>query len=171
MAPASRKGAAVSSKGRDEVAVEVLLPKIGLTMQEGTIDEWLVPTGTAVSEGEALLRLATDKVDVEVEAEACGLFHPVVAAGTTVPAGALIGWLLAEGEQLPEAPAPNGNGVGAAPSGHGVNASAAPSLNGSAASVGHGGRLLASPNAPRCFDQHSQLLWCLVTTHQQRDGR
>lgn len=149
MAPASRKGAAVSSKGRDEVAVEVLLPKIGLTMQEGTIDEWLVPTGTAVSEGEALLRLATDKVDVEVEAEACGLFHPVVAAGTTVPAGALIGWLLAEGEQLPEAPAPNGNGVGAAPSGHGVNASAAPSLNGSAASVGHGGRLLASPNARR----------------------
>ncbi|WP_308429634.1 biotin/lipoyl-containing protein, partial [Streptomyces flaveus] len=84
------------------MAVEVLLPKIGLTMQEGTIDEWLVPTGTAVSEGEALLRLATDKVDVDVEAEAGGLFHPVVPAGTTVPAGALIGWLLAEGEQPPE---------------------------------------------------------------------
>lgn len=84
-----------------EVAVEVLLPKIGLTMQEGTIDEWLVPTGGAVSEGDALLRLATDKVDVDVEAEAGGLFHPVVQAGATLPAGALIGWLLAEGEELP----------------------------------------------------------------------
>ncbi|WP_028809986.1 dihydrolipoamide acetyltransferase family protein [Streptomyces sp. 351MFTsu5.1] len=84
------------------MAVEVLLPKIGLTMQEGTIDEWLVPTGAVVTEGEALLRLATDKVDVDVEAEAGGLFHPVVPAGTTVPAGALIGWLLAEGERPPE---------------------------------------------------------------------
>ncbi|MEU1479969.1 2-oxo acid dehydrogenase subunit E2 [Streptomyces sp. NPDC005760] len=85
------------------MAVEVLLPKIGLTMQEGTIDEWLVPTGGTVAEGDALLRLATDKVDVDVEAEAGGLFHPVVPAGTTVPAGALIGWLLAEGEQPPGA--------------------------------------------------------------------
>lgn len=58
------------------MAVEVLLPKIGLTMQEGTIDEWLVPTGAAVMEGDALLRLATDKVDVDVEAEAGGCSTP-----------------------------------------------------------------------------------------------
>ncbi|NEC88553.1 2-oxo acid dehydrogenase subunit E2 [Streptomyces sp. SID12501] len=101
-----------------DVAVEVLLPKIGLTMQEGTIDEWLVSTGTAVAEGDALLRLATDKVDVDVEAEAGGLFHPVVPAGATLPAGALIGWLLAEGEQPPEpggTPMPAGSGSGADP--------------------------------------------------------
>ncbi|WP_405892157.1 2-oxo acid dehydrogenase subunit E2 [Streptomyces sp. NBC_00104] len=99
-----------------DVAVEVLLPKIGLTMQEGTIDEWLVPTGAAVAEGDALMRLATDKVDVDVEAEAGGLFHPVVPAGATVPAGALIGWLLAEGEQPPDpggTPMPAGSGSGA----------------------------------------------------------
>ncbi|WP_063791444.1 2-oxo acid dehydrogenase subunit E2 [Streptomyces torulosus] len=98
-----------------DVAVEVLLPKIGLTMQEGTIEEWLVPTGAAVAEGEALLRIATDKVDVDVEAEAGGLLHPVVPAGTTVPAGALIGWLLAEGEQPPDpagTPMPAGSGAG-----------------------------------------------------------
>ncbi|WP_244172754.1 lipoyl domain-containing protein, partial [Streptomyces europaeiscabiei] len=96
-----------------DVAVEVLLPKIGLTMQEGTIDEWLVPTGGAVAEGDALLRLATDKVDVDVEAEAAGRLHPVVPAGTTLPAGALIGWLLAEGEQPPDpagTPMPAGSG-------------------------------------------------------------
>jgi pyruvate/2-oxoglutarate dehydrogenase complex dihydrolipoamide acyltransferase (E2) component len=122
------------------MAVEVLLPKIGLTMQEGTIDEWFVPTGAAVAEGDALLRLATDKVDVDVEAEAGGLFHPVVPAGATVPAGALIGWLLAEGEQPPDpagtADLPTLNGYGAAPS-------VAPSANGT------GDRLLSSPNARR----------------------
>ncbi|MFF4056549.1 2-oxo acid dehydrogenase subunit E2 [Streptomyces sp. NPDC001668] len=109
------------------MAVEVLLPKIGLTMQEGTIDEWLVPTGGTVAEGDALLRLATDKVDVDVEAEAGGLFHPVVPAGTTVPAGALIGWLLAEGEQPP--------GAAGAPDG--------------SAPMSTGDRLLVSPNARR----------------------
>ncbi|MFM9453716.1 dihydrolipoamide acetyltransferase family protein [Streptomyces europaeiscabiei] len=137
-----------------DVAVEVLLPKIGLTMQEGTIDEWLVPTGGAVAEGDALLRLATDKVDVDVEAEAAGRLHPVVPAGTTLPAGALIGWLLAEGEQPPDpagTPMPAGSGSAttaptapdAAPT-----AAAAPSPGGTA-SLAPGGRLLASPNARR----------------------
>ncbi|MFE3032508.1 2-oxo acid dehydrogenase subunit E2 [Streptomyces canus] len=122
-----------------DVAVEVLLPKIGLTMQEGTIDEWLVPTGAAVAEGEALLRLATDKVDVDVEAEAGGLFHPVVPAGTTVPAGALIGWLLAEGEQPP-----GGAGVPEQPAGAVTSTSAvAPPVE------RVGDRLLSSPNARR----------------------
>ncbi|MFD9396724.1 dihydrolipoamide acetyltransferase family protein [Streptomyces sp. NPDC060000] len=127
------------------MAVEVLLPKIGLTMQEGTIDEWLVPTGTAVAEGDALLRLATDKVDVDVEAEAGGLFHPVVPAGATVPAGALIGWLLAEGEQPP--PGPGGTPMSAGPGPAGTDAvpatvglpSVAPSLNGTVGVEGTGG--------------------------------
>ncbi|MEU1193040.1 2-oxo acid dehydrogenase subunit E2 [Streptomyces sp. NPDC005859] len=123
------------------MAVEVLLPKIGLTMQEGTIDEWLVPTGAAVAEGDALLRLATDKVDVDVEAEAGGLFHPVAPAGATLPAGALIGWLLAEGEQPPEAagtPTPAGSGAGAetaavrAQNGGAAGGAAVPSLGGAA---------------------------------------
>ncbi|MFF8938056.1 2-oxo acid dehydrogenase subunit E2 [Streptomyces paradoxus] len=133
------------------MAVEVLLPKIGLTMQEGTIDEWLVPVGAAVAEGDALLRLATDKVDVDVEAEAGGLFHPVVPAGSTVPTGALIGWLLAEGEQPPDpagAPMPAGSGTGAGsdspPALDGAGAAAtAPCVNGTA------DRLLSSPNARR----------------------
>ncbi|MFI7403959.1 dihydrolipoamide acetyltransferase family protein [Streptomyces sp. NPDC049541] len=127
------------------MAVEVLLPKIGLTMQEGTIDEWLVPVGAAVAEGDALLRLATDKVDVDVEAEAGGLFHPVVQAGATVPAGTLIGWLLAEGEQPPEAtgaPTPAGPGPT-----RGTDTMAAPGA--APAPAGTGGRLLSSPNARR----------------------
>ncbi|MFJ8111588.1 2-oxo acid dehydrogenase subunit E2 [Streptomyces sp. NPDC096132] len=129
------------------MAVEVLLPKIGLTMQEGTIDAWLVPSGAFVAEGDALLRLATDKVDVDVEAEAGGLFHPVVPAGATVPAGALIGWLLDEGEQPPRtgaAPVP------AAGPATGADTTAMPALDGAATSGnGTAGRLLSSPNARR----------------------
>ena len=47
------------------------------------------------------MRLATDKVEVDVEAEAAGLFHPAVAQGSELPPGALVGWLLAEGEAVP----------------------------------------------------------------------
>ncbi|MDG9706675.1 2-oxo acid dehydrogenase subunit E2 [Streptomyces sp. DH10] len=142
------------------MAVEVLLPKIGLTMQEGTIDEWLVPAGAAVAEGDALLRLATDKVDVDVEAEAGGLFHPVVPAGVTVPTGSVIGWLLAEGEHPPGpagTPMPEGSGVGAGTSPPALNGTGAvpavPSANGAESAVpsvnGIAGRLLSSPNARR----------------------
>ncbi|MEU0192089.1 dihydrolipoamide acetyltransferase family protein [Streptomyces afghaniensis] len=134
------------------MAVEVLLPKIGLTMQEGTIDEWLVPVGAAVAEGDALLRLATDKVDVDVEAEAGGLFHPVVPAGVTVPTGSVIGWLLAEGEQPPGpagAPMLAGSGAGAGaspPALDGTDTGVAPPVP---SADGTAGRLLSSPNARR----------------------
>jgi len=87
------------------VATEVLIPKLGLTMEYGLIEEWLVAPGTAVEPGDPLLRLATDKVDVEVEAEGSGLFHPVVESGAELPPGALIGWLLEAGEELPGAAA------------------------------------------------------------------
>jgi pyruvate dehydrogenase E2 component (dihydrolipoyllysine-residue acetyltransferase) len=93
------------------VAVEVLIPKLGLTMEYGLIEEWLVAPGTLVKPGDPLLRLATDKVDVEVEAEGSGLFHPAVASGAELPPGALIGWLLEAGEQPPApagAPQPDG---------------------------------------------------------------
>lgn len=86
------------------MAVEVLIPKLGLTMEYGLIEEWLVAPGTPVEPGDPLLRLATDKVDVEVEAEASGLFHPAVESGAELPPGALIGWLLEAGEAPPGAP-------------------------------------------------------------------
>ena len=111
------------------MAVEVLIPKLGLTMKSGLIEEWLVAPGTPVRPGDPLVRLATDKVDVEVEAEATGLFHPVVEPGAELPPGALIGWLLEAGEEPPAAAT-------------GTAAAAAPD-------AGRTGRLFASPNARR----------------------
>ena len=92
--------ASSNARGPD-VAIEVLLPKLGLTMETGLIEEWLVSAGTLVQPGEPLMRLATDKVEVDVEAEAAGLFHPAVAQGSELPPGALVGWLLEEGEAVP----------------------------------------------------------------------
>jgi pyruvate dehydrogenase E2 component (dihydrolipoamide acetyltransferase) len=89
-----------NARGPD-MAIEVLLPKLGLTMETGLIEEWLVSAGTLVQPGEPLMRLATDKVEVDVEAEAAGLFHPAVAQGSELPPGALVGWLLEEGEAVP----------------------------------------------------------------------
>jgi pyruvate/2-oxoglutarate dehydrogenase complex dihydrolipoamide acyltransferase (E2) component len=138
------------------VAVEVLLPKLGLTMEYGLIEEWLVAPGTVVKPGDPLLRLATDKVDVEVEAEGSGLFHPVVESGAELPPGALIGWLLEAGEALPGAPtvtpAPDGTPAATgtpAPAGT-PTATGAPATTATpAADPARNGRVFSSPNARR----------------------
>jgi pyruvate/2-oxoglutarate dehydrogenase complex dihydrolipoamide acyltransferase (E2) component len=143
------------------VAVEVLIPKLGLTMEYGLIEEWLVAPGAAVKPGDPLLRLATDKVDVEVEAEGSGLFHPAVEAGAELPPGALIGWLLEAGEAPPGAgEAPPGVQAGQAPPGAApatatetavatAPETATATSTGTPANARNNGRLFSSPNARR----------------------
>jgi pyruvate/2-oxoglutarate dehydrogenase complex dihydrolipoamide acyltransferase (E2) component len=136
------------------VAVEVLIPKLGLTMEYGLIEEWLVAPGTPVKPGDPLLRLATDKVDVEVEAEGSGLFHPAVEPGAELPPGALIGWLLEAGEEPPGAAGEKPSGaVGQEPPGAAAEiAAATPAAAGTPATeatLARTGRLFSSPNARR----------------------
>jgi pyruvate/2-oxoglutarate dehydrogenase complex dihydrolipoamide acyltransferase (E2) component len=139
------------------VAVEVLLPKLGLTMEEGTVDEWLVGDGDPITVGTPLLRLATDKVDVDVEAEAAGLFHRAVPAGTTLPPGAVIGWVLEVGEAPPaaSAAAPPAPAAAAATTPTAAVAPAPVAANAGAdeATRGEGGRVLSSPYARRRADE------------------
>lgn len=85
------------------MASELLMPKLGLTMTEGTIDEWKKKVGDSVQEGEILYSVATDKLSNDVEAEEDGvLLKIVVPAGETVPCKTLVGWLGAAGEAVPE---------------------------------------------------------------------
>jgi len=126
------------------VAVEVVIPKLGLTMETGVIEEWLVAPGTAVKPGDPLLRLATDKVDAEVEAEGSGLFHPAVEPGAELPPGALIGWLLEAGEEVP-----SGAAVLEEPPPPHIPAEAAAPVVGEPGALTRTGRLFASPNARR----------------------
>ena len=63
---------------------DVIMPKLGLTMTEGLIAEWLVEDGARVQEGQAILVVETDKTSIEVEAEADGILRRIVPAGDTV---------------------------------------------------------------------------------------
>ncbi|HEY3005740.1 MAG TPA: 2-oxo acid dehydrogenase subunit E2 [Kribbellaceae bacterium] len=129
------------------MAVAVLLPKLGLTMETGLIQEWLVEPGTPVKPGDLIMRLGTDKVDADVEAEAAGIFHPAVAAGSDLPAGTLVGWLLEPGE-----PVPSGDGPAAPPAETGATAAAAPAEEASGdIVVGEPGALTPPPHTGRQF--------------------
>ena len=79
------------------------MPKLGLTMTEGTIDEWKKNVGDTVKKGEILFSVETDKLTNDVEAEADGvLLKILVPAGETVACKTLVGWLGAAGEAVPD---------------------------------------------------------------------
>src|SRR5688572_21408531 len=123
-------------------------------MEEGTIVEWIAKAGDVVKSGDVLLRIGTDKVDAEVEAEGEGRFEPVVAEGTTLPPGALIAWLLQGDEQPPDHPSEAKVAAQASPAAGDVGEL---QLTGPAATLGTAapqGRLLASPNAKRVAAEH-----------------
>jgi pyruvate dehydrogenase E2 component (dihydrolipoamide acetyltransferase) len=67
--------------------MDVVMPKWGVTMQEGTLTEWLVDEGAPVQEGDALAHVETDKVDADVEAPAAGILRRGVEAGAVVAVG------------------------------------------------------------------------------------
>ncbi len=71
--------------------MDVLLPKWGVTMQEATIEEWLVAEGQLVAAGDAIARIGTDKVEAEIEAPVGGIITSITAAqGAVVPVGATV---------------------------------------------------------------------------------
>ena len=83
------------------MATAILMPKLGLTMTEGTIEEWKKKEGDEVKKGEILFSVETDKLTTDVEAEADGvLLKILVPAGETVACKTLIGWLGAAGEAV-----------------------------------------------------------------------
>jgi pyruvate dehydrogenase E2 component (dihydrolipoamide acetyltransferase) len=89
------------------MAVDLIMPRLGLTMEEGTIVCWLVDEGAQVEKGHAVLEVETDKVVVEVEATASGVMGPLlVSEGQTVPVTTLLARIYAPGEKVePEAAA------------------------------------------------------------------
>ncbi len=74
------------------MATEVLLPKIGFSMNEGVLTRWLVDDGAAVTQGQPLYELESDKSLQEVEAPASGRLKIIVTAtGETYPVGTVLG--------------------------------------------------------------------------------
>jgi len=85
------------------VATAVLMPRLGLTMDEGTIIRWLVQLGSEVARGEAIAEIETDKATAVIEAETAGTLGPIFfSEGTSVPVGQVIAYLVAPGEEVPD---------------------------------------------------------------------
>ena len=57
------------------MAYEILMPQLGLTMEEGTVSGWLKHEGDAVKAGEAILEITTDKLTNEVTSEHDGVLR------------------------------------------------------------------------------------------------
>src|SRR5215471_18675680 len=71
---------------------DFVMPKLGLTMTEGTIARWDVAPGKSFAQGDIILVVETDKIAYDVEAPAPGVLQEVlVAAGSAVPVGTPIG--------------------------------------------------------------------------------
>lgn len=83
---------------------EIVMPKLGLTMTEGTVAAWHKAEGDAVKEGEALFDVETDKLTNTIEASASGtLLKIYVPAGGSAKCLEKVAVIGAEGEAVPEA--------------------------------------------------------------------
>jgi pyruvate dehydrogenase E2 component (dihydrolipoamide acetyltransferase) len=134
------------------MATPVTMPMLGLTMEEGTVAEWLKQEGDAVQKDEPLLTVEMDKGTQEVPSPVAGVLRRIVVqAGTTVPVKALIAEIGDANEVLsplaaPPAPAAGGHGdLPARPPSSSQLAEVSVATSGEGA--GHAGRLFASPRA------------------------
>jgi pyruvate dehydrogenase E2 component (dihydrolipoamide acetyltransferase) len=80
---------------------DVNMPKLSDTMEEGTVLDWKKEDGQEVHRGEVLAEIESDKASFEIEAEADGVLHIVVAKGQPVPVGQMIGRI---GDEAPAKP-------------------------------------------------------------------
>jgi len=133
------------------MAVDVPMPKLGLTMEEATIIEWLVADGASVASDQPIMLIETDKTETEVGAPGSGRLHQIGSPGQTFACGELVGEILADGEQPSSTRSPalavplaSSRATGAAEAGTPGTVASAP-----APAVPASGRLLASPNARR----------------------
>lgn len=69
------------------MATEVNLPRLGFTMDEGELVEWLVPSGSRVEVGTPLYALEAEKATQEIESPASGTLRILVEAGAAYPVG------------------------------------------------------------------------------------
>ena len=87
------------------MATEIIMPKLGMVMTEGTVSKWNRGTGEKVAQGEVIAEIETEKINYELEATDSGVLHHVAGEGAVVAVNGLMGYLLADGEKPPAAPA------------------------------------------------------------------
>jgi pyruvate dehydrogenase E2 component (dihydrolipoamide acetyltransferase) len=84
------------------MAISVVMPALEMAQETGKLISWLKKEGEAVAKGEPLLEVETDKAVMEIEAPAGGVLAGIkVQAGTEVPVGQTIAWIVSPGEVPP----------------------------------------------------------------------
>lgn len=90
------------------MATEVKMPKLGLTMTEGTIMKWLKKEGEHVQKGDALFELQSDKSNIEEESPASGILRKIIfPEGSVVPCTETVAIIGEAGEAIPDTASPN----------------------------------------------------------------
>ena len=138
------------------MAIEVTMPKLGLTMETGKITEWKKAEGAQVNQGEILLVVETEKITYEVECPANGLLHIIVPQDGEVPVAELIAIIAADKAEYDKVAAGGAPAAAAAaPTAASAPAAAAPAAVAPAAPAAAaparaaGERVKASPLARR----------------------
>ncbi len=140
------------------MATRIDMPQLGLTMEKGTILQWLRAEGEAVQKGQPVVLIQTEKVEYEVESPAVGTLLKVVAKeGMELPVGDLMGILGQPGEDLTSllTGTPVGVELGAkreAPSAVTVAAGATPDAPSAGGAIGE--RIKISPVAKKLAQEH-----------------
>jgi len=81
--------------------IPLTMPKMSMTMDEGTLTEWQVAEGDRIAKGDVVAVVMTDKVDMEVESPAAGLVEKLLhGEGDVVPVGGHIALIASEEEDL-----------------------------------------------------------------------
>ena len=88
------------------MVTEVIMPKMGQTMERGKIIKWLKKDGEEVRRGDPLLEIETDKTTIEVEARESGILKIIAEEGEEVPIATTIAYIIKEGETIPEGKEP-----------------------------------------------------------------
>lgn len=73
------------------MTIEIQIPKLAVSMIEGTITEWVAKDGDQVAEGDVLYVLETEKVEQEIESPASGKLCCIGEPGETYPIGFVVG--------------------------------------------------------------------------------
>jgi pyruvate dehydrogenase E2 component (dihydrolipoamide acetyltransferase) len=139
---------------------EVVLPRLGLTQDEGTIVRWLKREGAPVAKGEPLFEVMTDKATLEVEAPAGGvLLRILIDEGGTVPVATPIAVIGEPGESLAATAASAPAAAAGAQAPQPASAASAPAVPQVAvpqvaAAGGPSGRVRISPRARALAERH-----------------
>ena len=128
------------------MAVTITMPKLGLTMNSGSVAEWKKQIGDPVKKGELLYVVATDKLTVDVESPADGVLLAItIKPGEEVKVGDPIGAIGEPGEKVADAASPAEAAAAQAPAETAAQTQAAPV----ASPAARGERVPSSPKAKK----------------------